>query len=248
MNAMTRRLPRWRRLERVEITWLLVGLGACLLLFLFVLLAGEVTEGDTAALDTKILLALRSAADPSRTIGPPWVEFAMLDLTALGGPTVLTLVVLPVAGFLMLQNRYRIATVVLVTSLSGELANYVLKGAFMRARPSVVPHLREVVSTSFPSGHAMESAIIYLTLGAMLMRVAERRVTKVYCLALPALLTFLVGISRVFLGVHYPTDVIGGWTLGFVWASLCWLAAQRFEPITHVKEEAKEEAAKPAAS
>src|SRR6185436_12628810 len=181
--------------------------------------------------------ALRSASDPSKPIGPAWVEYAMLDLTALGGPTVLALVVFAVAGFLLLQTRYRTALVVLVTAASGELANYALKSAFMRPRPTIVPHLRDVVSTSFPSGHAMESAIIYLTLGTMLMRIAERRLTKIYCLAIAGMLTLLVGVSRVFLGVHYPSDVIGGWILGFVWASICWLVAQRVEAITQVKAE-----------
>ena len=237
MTVAVRRWPHWRKLERKEITWLLVGLGVCLLLFVFLRLASEVLEGDTQTLDTKILLALRSTTDPSKPIGASWVEYAMLDLTALGGPTVLGLVVFAVVGFLALQTRYRTALVVLATAASGELANYALKSAFMRPRPTIVPHLREVVSSSFPSGHAMESAIIYLTLGAMLMRIAERRLTKMYCLAIAAMLTLLVGISRVFLGVHYPSDVIGGWILGFVWASVCWLVAQRFEPITHVKEE-----------
>lgn len=244
MTVATRRWLRWRKLERKEITWLLVGLGVCLLLFVFLRLASEVLEGDTQTLDTKILVALRNAADPSKTIGPTWVEFAMMDLTALGGPTVLGLVVFAVVGFLALQTRYRTALVVLFTAATGEIANYAMKSAFMRPRPTIVPHLRDVVSTSFPSGHAMESAIIYLTLGAMLMRVAERRLTKVYVLAMAGVLTFLVGISRVFLGVHYPSDVIGGWIIGFVWASICWLAAQQFEPITHVKEERD----KPAAS
>jgi undecaprenyl-diphosphatase len=233
----TSRHGRWRTLsrlglgglERRELIWLFVGLGACVLLLVFLSLAGEVTEGDTQAFDTKILRALRNPDDPSRPIGPAWIESSLLDLTAIGGPTVLALVVLSVVGFLLLQTRYRTALFVVLTAISGELINAALKHAFNRPRPSVVPHLRAVYTTSFPSGHAMESAIVYLTLGAILMRVAERRLTKIYCLGIAMLLTGLAGGSRVYLGVHYPTDVIGGWIIGFVWASVCWLVAERFE-------------------
>jgi undecaprenyl-diphosphatase len=158
-------------------------------------------------------------------------------LTALGGTTVLTLVSLAVVGFLLLQTRYRTALVVALTTLSGELLNQALKNAFSRPRPSIVPHLRAVFTTSFPSGHAMESAIVYLTLGAILMRVAESRLTKAYIMGIATLLTILVGVSRVYLGVHYPTDVIGGWIIGFVWASICWLAAQRFERTARIEAE-----------
>jgi undecaprenyl-diphosphatase len=218
-----------RKLQRQEIAWLLVGLGACVLLLLFVLLAGEVTEGGTQAFDERILRALRTANDPSVPIGPAWLEFAFLDLTALGGATVITLIVAAVAGFLCLQRRYRAALVIMLTTISGELVGSAMKHFFMRPRPTVVPHLRDALSSSFPSGHAMDSAIVYLTLGALLMRVADRRATKLYCLAMALLLTLLVGVSRVYLGVHYPTDVIGGWILGFAWASVCWLIAQRFD-------------------
>jgi undecaprenyl-diphosphatase len=218
-----------RKLERRELTWLLVGLGSCVLLLVFLVLASEVSEGDTQAFDVKILQAFRSATDPAKPIGPSWVEGSLLDLTALGGPTVLGLVVLSIAGFLALQGRARTAAVIVMTGISGELLTTVMKQAFNRARPSVVPHLRDVYTTSFPSGHAMESAIVYLTLGAILMRVAERRLTKLYCLGTAVLLTALTGISRVYLGVHYPTDVLGGWIIGFAWASLCWIVAQRFE-------------------
>src|SRR6185295_17985336 len=171
-----------------------------------------------------ILQALRSPSDPSRPLGPVWLESSLLDLTAIGGPTVLTLVVFAVLGFLLLQTRYRTALFVAITSTSGALVSEGMKRAFNRPRPSIVPPLREVFSTSFPSGHAMESAIVYLTLGAILMRLAERRVTKLYCLGIAMFMTCLVGVSRVYLGVHYPTDVIGGWIIGFVWASVCWLA------------------------
>ncbi|HEY3157739.1 MAG TPA: phosphatase PAP2 family protein [Vicinamibacterales bacterium] len=231
------RWRRFRKLERRELMLLMLGVGVCLLLWGFLALASEVMEGDTTTLDTRILVALRKSDDPSRPIGPSWVENSLLDLTAIGGPTVLGLVVVAVVGFLLLQTRYRTAIVVLATAASGELVNYVLKNLFLRPRPDVVPHLRNVTTTSFPSGHAMESAIIYLTLGAMLMQLSERRITKVYSMGIAIALTLLVGISRVYLGVHYPTDVIAGWMFGFFWASLCWIVAKRFERETGVEQE-----------
>jgi len=214
-----------------------VGLVAALLLFAFVMLAGKVMEGDTQAIDARILESLRDSSDPSRPIGPAWIESSMMDLTAVGGPTVLWLIVFSAAGFLALQRRYRTAIVVLATSASGELLNSVLKHAFERPRPTVVPHLRPVYSTSFPSGHAMESAIVYLTLAAILMRASSTRRTKLYVFALAVLLTLLAGISRVYLGVHYPSDVLGGWIVGFTWASVCWLLARHFERTTHIQAE-----------
>jgi undecaprenyl-diphosphatase len=232
----------WTRLERRELTWLFVGLGLCVLLLGFVSLAGEVTDGDTQAFDTKILLALRDPIDLSRPIGPAWIEESLIDLTSIGGATVLWLIIVAVAGFLVLQTRYRTAIVVVLTSASGELLNSVMKHAFNRPRPSIVPHLRVVYTASFPSGHAMESAIVYLTLGAILMRASESRVTKTYILGLAVLLTVLVGVSRVYLGVHYPTDVIGGWIVGFFWATVCWLVAQRFEGAAHIQAERKKSA------
>ena len=210
-------------------SWLILGLTSCALLWIFLILAGEIAEGETQAFDVMILKALRSPDDLSKPIGPVWLEGVLLDLTALGGSTVLGLVIFSVLGFLLLQARYRTALVVAITSISGEVIDSVLKQTFNRPRPSVVPHLRDVYTMSFPSGHAMESAIVYLTLGAILMRATESRLTKLYCLGMAMLLTLLVGVSRVYLGVHYPTDVIGGWMIGFVWASVCWMAAARFE-------------------
>lgn len=228
---MARRLRRlrFRTLEGRELTWLTVGLGMCLLLWGVLALASEVVGGDTTTLDTRILLALRQADDPSRPIGPSWVETALLDVTALGGRTVLGLVVLAVVGFFVLESRYHAAIVVFATAASGDVVNTLLKNLFLRPRPDVVPHLRDVQSTSFPSGHAMESAIVYLTLGAILMQLSERRVTKLYCMGVAIFLTVIVGVSRVYLGVHYPTDVVAGWMFGFLWASLCWVVSRRFD-------------------
>ncbi|HTM24459.1 MAG TPA: phosphatase PAP2 family protein [Vicinamibacterales bacterium] len=228
------------KLERRELGWLLVGLGACILLWGFLALAGEVMEGETLAFDRKIVLAFRKANDPSQPIGPAWITDVLLDLTALGGPTVLGLVVVSIIGFLLLQARYRTAFFIFLTAATGEAIGAAMKSLFERARPTVVPHLREAFSSSFPSGHAMQSAIIYLTLGAMLMRISERRLTKLYCCAMAMMLTVLVGVSRVYLGVHYPTDVLAGWTVGLFWASLCWLAEQHFEVSAGIREERKQ--------
>jgi undecaprenyl-diphosphatase len=242
-SGLLRRWMPWprRRLERHELIWLISGLVLCVLFYAFIALAGEVMDGDTRALDARVLLALRKAGDPSTPIGPAWLETALLDITALGGPTVIWLVVTTVIGFLCLQARYRTALMVAAAAGSGEILNQLLKLVFMRPRPSIVPHLRDVTTASFPSGHAMESAIVYLTLGVMLMRVAEGRIAKVYCLGIAMLVTFLVGSSRVFLGVHYPTDVLGGWILGFLWASLWWFTERRLETRSGVAAERDKE-------
>jgi undecaprenyl-diphosphatase len=228
------------RMERREMALLAIGLGACAALLLFVLLAGAVSGGDTLAFDARVLRALRRADDPSRPIGPAWVESALVDLTSLGSSTVLGLVVAIVVGFLVLQRRRRTAIAVALTTISGEIVDEALKHAFNRPRPTIVPHLRQVVSTSFPSGHAMESAIVYLTLGAVLMRVAGSRAVKMYAFAVAAVLTVTVGVTRVWLGVHYPTDVLGGWTIGLVWASICWLATERLETRAGLDAERRE--------
>jgi undecaprenyl-diphosphatase len=225
------------RLERRELMWLLVALGLSTLLFVFIKLASEVMEGDTLAFDTHVLRALRDARDVSKPIGPTWLPGVAMDLTALGSPTVIGLLVFAVTGFLLLQRMYRHALIVLGAAVSAWGLEWLLKAIFGRARPSVVPHLREVFSASFPSGHALESAAVYLTLGAMLMRLAEGRLTKIYCLAMAMLLTLLVGASRVYLGVHYPTDVLAGWIVGLLWASVCWIAARRLERRADVRAE-----------
>jgi undecaprenyl-diphosphatase len=129
----------------------------------------------------------------------------------------------------VLQGMYRHAAFVLAASAGGWLLTTALKTAFARPRPDVVPHLREVMTLSFPSGHALTSAAIYLTLGALLMRVADRRLTKFYCMAVAMLATLLIGGTRVYLGVHYPTDVLAGWLIGIAWALTCWLIERSIE-------------------
>src|SRR5262249_16044963 len=148
------------------------------------------------------------------------------DFSALGGFAVLTLITLAVAGYLLIVRKRHAAILLVVAALGGRLVRHVLKALVDRPRPDVVPHLSHLSSASFPAGRAMLSAVVYLTLGAMLARLVERRRVKTYVLTVAILLTFLVGVSRVFLGVHYPSDVLAGWTAGLVWAVLCWLATR----------------------
>lgn len=211
-------------------------------MLVFLRLASAVMEGETLAFDREIVQAFRKKDNPAVPIGPAWITSTLVDITALGGPTVIFLMVTAVVGFLTLQGRYRTALFILLTAASGELLNHAMKGLFFRPRPEIVPHLRQAFSSSFPSGHAMQSAIIYLTLGAMLMRLAERRLTKIYCCTVAMGLTFLVGLSRVYLGVHYPTDVLAGWIVGLFWASLCWLIEQHYEVRAGIKAERKKSA------
>jgi undecaprenyl-diphosphatase len=192
----------------------------------FLVLADEVAEGGTGRFDRAILLALRNPQDPADPIGPRWFEEMARDVTALGSTVVLTLITLAAIGFLLMLRRRAAALLVAVSVGGGVLLSNLLKFGFARPRPELVPHAVKVYTASFPSGHSMLSAVTYLTLGALLARVQPRRRLKLYLLGLAVLLTVLVGASRVYLGVHWPTDVLAGWCMGAAWAILCWLAAR----------------------
>ena len=125
-----------------------------------------------------------------------------------------------------LQRQYGMILLTVLTTSTGALVALILKHVIERDRPSVVPHLREVTTPSFPSGHAMLSTIVYLTLGVLLMHTMQRRAAKLYCLLWAMFMALLVGSSRIYLGVHYPTDVLAGWMAGVAWALACWASVQ----------------------
>lgn len=193
--------------------------------WLFAALADEVMEGGTRKVDTTLLLALRRPGD-LEPLGSPAVLNAARDITALGGPAVLTLLTAAVSLFLALDGKKHMALFVCGSIGSGLLLSNLLKDTFDRPRPEIVPHEVYASSYSFPSGHSMLSAITYLTLGAILARSHERKLLKTYFLVTAVFLTVLIGVTRVYLGVHWPTDVLAGWTAGAVWALLCWLLAR----------------------
>jgi undecaprenyl-diphosphatase len=206
--------------------------------WIFALIADEVKEGDTQSFDRQLLLAMRQPGNLAPR-GSPEIQEAARDVTALGGFVFLTLVTAATAGFLALDGKRRMAAFICASVLSGSIAASVLKDLFHRPRPDIVPHEVYVSSGSFPSGHSMISAVTYLTLGALLARSQERKLLKVYFLFLAVLLTLVVGVSRVYLGVHWPTDVLAGWTAGAVWALLCGLVARRLQNRRALEREAE---------
>ena len=192
----------------------------------FAVVAEEVVEGETRTLDEIVLLAMRNPADSSDPLGPRWLEESIRDFTALGSTGVLVFITLGVAGFLVQRREYRMTWLVLMAIGGGMLLTTLLKEGFDRPRPDLVPHGTFVTAASFPSGHAMVSAATYLTLGALLARTQSRRRLKAYLLLLAILLTLVISVSRVYLGVHWPTDVLAGWVAGAVWAIISWLVAR----------------------
>jgi undecaprenyl-diphosphatase len=190
----------------------------------FTALAAQVADGETRAFDERLLLSFRVPESPSVLAGPPWLKEGMRDITAFGSTAGLSIIVAGVAGFLAVSGMRHAAVMVLLSVLSGVLLSNSLKAGFSRARPEFIPQDMIVYTASFPSGHTTLSAVVYLTLGALLCRTQSSLAVKVYVLSVAAFLTVIVGISRVYLGVHWPTDVIAGWLVGGTWALLCWFA------------------------
>lgn len=201
---------------------LAVFFAAAFSLWAFLTIAGEMAEGETRSLDERLLLTLRLAGDPGNPVGPRWLEEAMRDVTALGGFTVLTLITVTAVIALARAGRARQAWVVGMVVVGAELSSDLLKLVYARPRPDLVPHGSYVYSNSFPSGHSTISVATYFVLAIVLAGVVKRRQSRTMIYAVAALLVLSIGFSRVYLGVHWPTDVLAGWALGSAWATAGW--------------------------
>ncbi len=184
-----------------------------------------VTADGTRAFDEWLLLALRNPLDPADPLGPPWFEETARDITALGSNGVLGLLVLLGLGFLAAVRRRTEAALLAAVFCGALLLESVAKLGYARPRPDLVPHAARVFTASLPSGHATMAAAVYLTAGALLARAVPDPRLKTYLVAVGGCLALLIGLSRVYLGLHWPTDVAAGWALGAGWAALCWAAA-----------------------
>lgn len=227
-------LDIWRwiaRNDRVTVALLLVmAIGT----WGFVSIADEILEGEGHTLDQKILLSMRTAGDPANPIGPSWFEEMARDVTALGSVTALTIFTATMAAYLYFAKQHWIAVFVVMAVLSGALISTVMKSGFDRPRPDLVSHGTRVYTKSFPSGHSAMSSLAYLTLGAVMARAEPSRKTKALLLIVPVFLLIIIGASRVYLGVHWPTDVVAGWAFGLSWAAASWLVFRTLERRYHL--------------
>lgn len=221
LAPFARRLWRIARTEIVALAALFIVAGG---IMTFVELADDMTEADGRAFDQAVLLAMRPGGSADGW-GPPWLETAALDLTALGGIAVLGLFAVIVVLFLILQRK-RLSALLLVLGLAGGVAlSEGLKAMFERDRPPEMFRAVETINASFPSGHALLSAVFYLSIGVMLTRAFPRRRFKAYVLGVAVLLTLIVGLTRIYLAAHWATDVLAGWSVGAAWAMALWLVA-----------------------
>jgi undecaprenyl-diphosphatase len=225
MRSVWRVAETWRTETGLLVSVLVIGA----LVLAFCWLAGEVMQGGTEAFDRKLLGLFRSTADPTRPVGPPWLVEMARDVTALGSVSVVAILLLAVVGYLLFAGRRRTAWLLLVAVIGGHALGHLLKLGFERARPDIAAQAARVFTASFPSGHATLSVITYLTMGALLTRITPSRRIRVFFMSVALLLTFVIGLSRIYLGVHYPTDVLAGWCVGAAWALACWVVMARLQ-------------------
>lgn len=220
---------RLLRLLRAEIAAVAALFVVAVGVMTFVEVADDMTEADGIAFDQMVLEAVRPYADPGRGWGPWWMEEAAADLTSLGGISVLGLFAVIVIGFLLFQRKWLSSLLLAVGLIGGVMLSEGLKGVFERERPPVEYQAVETINASFPSGHALLATVFYLSIGVMLTRAFPRRRFKTYVLAVAVVVALIVGVTRIYLGAHWASDVFAGWSLGAAWAMALWLVAYAVE-------------------
>lgn len=223
-------LTRALRVARTEIAALAALLVVALGVMTFVELADDMTEADGQAFDLMVLQAVRPIPNqPDQPWGPWWLHEAAADITSLGGISVLALFAVAAMGFLLIQRKWLSAVLMAVGLAGGVALSEGLKAVFQRERPPIAFQAVETINASFPSGHALLSTVFYLTLGVMLTRAVPQRRLKAYVLGVSLLIALMIGLTRIYLGAHWASDVFAGWSVGAAWAMTLWLVAYAVE-------------------
>ncbi len=226
-NSTAKRLTNWlvRGIRTGNANRLPVALFAIVTLgvYAFIEIADELAEGELRKIDENLFLILRSAGDSNVPIGPAWLQETAVEITAIGGYPLIVLTLAAVAGFFIVTRRYGAAVYAVLSVGTGALLSQTLKNYYGRPRPDLVDHLDTVHTMSFPSGHALVTTVTYLTLASIVVGFLDDRRARIYVLCFAVFVAVIVGVSRVYVGVHWPSDVAAGWALGAAWASLSWL-------------------------
>jgi undecaprenyl-diphosphatase len=208
----------WLPLARRQAGLVILVLAVGLFLLAFREIAEAVGAGGARAFDHAIYDAVRPRASPETSLAVAWADIAARDFSAMGSVSVLAFIAVMVCGLFLCLRRRAEAVVLLVASGGGLALTNFLKDLFHQGRPPLSPAVAAGLNASFPSGHAMLSATVYLTLGALIGHFAGRRLIRLYVLGVAILLTLIIGVSRIYLGLHWTTDVLGGWCVGAAWA------------------------------
>lgn len=211
-------------------------------LYAFIEIAEEMAENEIRHIDEALFLMFRDSADRSDPIGPPWFEEAVTEITSLGGYPILAVMLATVVGFLLVARRRGPALYLVISVALGTLLSHALKELYERPRPDLVDHLVTTQTPSFPSGHATMSTVVYLTLAALIVRLVEGVAVRIYVVCAAVFIAIAVGLSRIYLGVHWPSDVAAGWALGVAWASLVWLAVSALQLYRQYRRDNRDEA------
>lgn len=228
MKATARKMARSLSDRAVKIHKINPLIFPALIVLFFILsslqeIAEEMLEGDTHTIDMQILNALRDPADQSNPIGPHWLEELMRDYSALGGIGILAFVTIAATTYLFVTKKTFQAWFLLAAVTSGTLLTNILKAGFDRPRPDLMPHDTFTFTASFPSGHSMMAALVYLTLGSLLAQNQPSQKMRIFIMSIAVFMAVMVGISRVYLGAHWASDVLAGWLAGSAWALIFWL-------------------------
>lgn len=231
-HAPTVTLPA--RSWRIDPRHALIGAAVCWAGFAAMVVMVE--TGRTGWLDSTGLLFWRDG--DLRPLGPAWLLEGVRDVTALGGVLLRNIIVVAALFALLVLRMRREALVLFGTVIGGWLANTAVKALVGRPRPDIVPHLTEAGGASFPSGHSFNAAVVYIAIALAFAAMTPRQPVRVTIIAGAALLAMAIAWSRVWLGVHFPSDVIAGWLGGAGWALMATALLDR--PAKAVAEQAGE--------